>query len=206
MAEKHILVYVARHGTTDLNKKDAFRGPIDAPLDKSGVRDANQLAYYFEPIDLSCIVHSAKIRTRETARIVGQRKQGVRMSENADLAAWNVGDLGGQPKSKENEALVDWHVKHPSIPLPGGESLDAFKARVRPLIANAIELGIRYADPPLIVAHSSVIHEVGAMLSEDHEHTLVEPGGVAAIYIKAGKLDSEPVFKPRAKSTGAEIT
>jgi broad specificity phosphatase PhoE len=205
-AEKHVLCYVARHGTTDLNQKNAFRGPIDAPLDKAGWRDAHQLAYYFEPIELSVIVHSDRKRTRSTAGLIAKSKDNIEVIENPGLRAWNVGDLGGQPKNKENEALVDWHVKHPDVPLPGGESLAAFKSRVRPLLAAAIDAAVKCGVPVLLVAHSSVIHEIGSMLSNDHEHTLVEPGGVAAIYIQNGKLDAEPVFKPRPKSSHAEIT
>lgn len=206
MSEKHILAYVARHGTTDLNQQNAFRGPIDAPLDAAGKRDAHKLAFYFEPIDVSCIIHSDRKRTRTTADIIAQRKADIDVSENAGLRAWDVGDLGGKPKNEENEAIVAWHVAHPNIPLPGGESLDQFKARVRPLIADAIDMGIHSGVPPLIVAHSSVIHEVGAMIGGHHEHTLVEPGGVAAIYVAGGKLDAEPVFKARPRSDGAEMT
>jgi probable phosphoglycerate mutase len=204
-SEKHILVYIARHGTTDLNKSDSYRGPIDAPLDKSGWRDANALAFYFEPVEICAIVHSDRKRTRATADLIAERK-GVEAETNPNLRAWDVGDLGGKPKSKENEELVDWHVAHPSIPLPGGESLDEFKARVQPLIRDAIKLGAHAFAPLLIVAHSSVIHEVGTMIGGSHEYTLVEPGGVAAIYVQSGKLDAEPVFKARPRSKGAEIT
>lgn len=204
-SEKHVLVYVARHGTTDLNQKDAFRGPIDAPLDKAGWRDANQLAYYFEPIEISHIVNSDRKRTRATAGAIAERK-GIKPIENQDLRAWNVGDLGGKQKNKENEAVVDWHVAHPEVPLPGGESLDAFKARVRPMLAGAIQVALQCGVPVLLVAHSSVIHEVGSMIGGSHEYTLVEPGGVAAIYIQNGELDAEPVFKARPHAKGTEIT
>lgn len=195
--QKHILVYVARHGTTDLNQQDAFRGPIDAPLDKAGFRDAHALAHYMKPIELSHIIHSDKKRTRETAHIVAERK-GMEPLANPGLQAWNVGNLGGQPKTDENLDLVEWHVNHPDIPLPGGQSLNEFKTQVRPLIAEAIDKAIEIGVPILLVAHSSVIHEIGSMLAGDHDHTLVEPGGVTAIYIQDGRLDAEPVFKPRA--------
>jgi 2,3-bisphosphoglycerate-dependent phosphoglycerate mutase len=207
LSDKHILVYIARHGRTDLNKRDAFRGPIDAPLDTTGRRDAHQLGFYFEPVDVCCIVHSDLHRTRETAKIIAQAKADCDAPHgNPNLRAWNVGDLGGKPKNEENQGIVDWHTAHPEVPMPGGESLNEFKARIRPLIVDAVEIGIRTGDPVLIVAHSSVIHEVGSMIGNDHEYTLVEPGGVAAIYIQDGKLDAEPVFKPRPKHSRAEIT
>lgn len=201
---KHIITYLARHGTTDLNQKDAFRGPIDAPLDREGWRDAHQLAYYFNPLELSHIFHSGKIRTRETAKLIGDQKD-IKPTENKDLAAWNVGDLGGQPKNKKNLDLVEWHVQHPSVPLPGGESLDEFRERVRPIIAGAIDLSMDCGCPLLLVCHSSVIHEAGSMIRGDHEYALVEPGGVAAIYIAEGKLGMEPIFKPKTPGHKVDI-
>lgn len=197
-SQKHILVFIARHGTTELNQKDQFRGPIDAPLDKLGSRDAYQLAHYFEPIEISHIFHSDKKRTRETAKIIGDAK-GEEPVGNEGLQAWNVGKLGGKPKDDENLEIVEWHVQNPDIPLPGGESLNEFKDRIHPLIIEAIEKAEEIGVPILIVAHSSVIHEVGVMVSGKHDHTLVEPGGVCAIYIQDGKIDAEPIFKPRLK-------
>jgi broad specificity phosphatase PhoE len=209
-SEKHIIVLLARHGTTDLNAKDAFRGPIDAPLDAKGRRDANQLAFYLEPITISAIALSDRKRTRETAHIIADRKDIPHdmLVENEGLRAWDVGDLGGQPKNAENVALVDHHVAHPDLPLPGGESLCQFQGRVRPLIMQAIDIGMRVGEPILLVVHSSVVHEVGTMLGGHHDYTLVEPGGIAAIYIENGKLDAEPIFKPRSSppTRGAEIT
>src|SRR6266516_4780399 len=124
--EKHILVYLARHGSTDLNTSGCFRGPINAPLDTRGWNDANHLGYYFKPIDLAAIFHSDKQRTRETAAVVKREKEPeehVDTFENHDLQALNVGDLAGQPKDKENLKIVGWHVDNPEVPLPGGESL-----------------------------------------------------------------------------------
>jgi broad specificity phosphatase PhoE len=198
--EKQVLVFVARHGVTDLNKRDAFRGPIDAPLDKSGVRDAHQLAHYFEPVDLSYIIHSDKKRTRETAKTIGDRKL-MDIFPNEELRAWNVGDLGGKPKDEDNLAIVEHHVQNPDLPFPGGESLNEFRNRVRPILAQAIDKGEEIGIPLLLVAHSSVIHEIGTMLSGNHDYTLVEPGGVCAIYVGNGKLDAEPIFKARKKPT-----
>lgn len=196
--QPHILVYAARHGTTDLNQADAFRGPIDAPLDKKGFRDANQLAKYFEPIDLSVIFHSDKKRTRATAELIAKTKD-MKIYPNKDLAAWNVGDLGGQPKNEENLAVIDHHVENPDLILPGGESLNQFKARIHPLIKDAVDMGLDTGVPVLLVVHSSVIHEIGTMIGGHHEYTLVEPGGVAAIFIKDGKLDAQPIFKARPR-------
>lgn len=196
MSEPTIVAYVARHGTTSLNQRDAFRGPMDVPLDAQGYRDAHALAYYFQPIELSAIIHSGKIRTRETAKQIASRKHDLPVLENCCLQAWNVGDLAGQQKTKENVAIVEDHVKHPDIPMPGGESLNEFRSRIRPMLDQAIDIGCQYSAPLLLLAHSSVIHEVGTVIGGNHEHCLVKPGGAVAIFVKDGYLGAEPVFKP----------
>jgi broad specificity phosphatase PhoE len=193
---KQIVLYCARHGSTVLNGGNCFRGHLDVSLDKQGFRDAHELAHLFEPIDLSFIVSSDRKRAKQTADVIVQpRACSVHTTPN--LRAWNVGDLSGQPKTPENEELVEYHVQHPDEPLPRGESLNQFKARVRPAIIEAIEISNRAGEPGLLVVHSSIIHEVGAMLHGDHEAELVEPGGVIAIYTDRGDLKSEAIFKPK---------
>lgn len=201
---KTILCYIARHGSTKLNgKADCFRGPLDVPLDEKGIRDAHQLGYYFQDCELfPTIFCSSKTRTKETARIINnQRAEKLAIHPNDDLCAWNVGYLGGKPKDDENEAIVDHYCANPTEQIPEGESLNEFKFRVRPLIKEAIEAADRSGLPVLLVAHSSVIHEVGSMLYDDHKSVLVEPGGVAAIYYDGDSLQAEPIFKGREGSS-----
>lgn len=190
------LVYMARHGRTSLNKSGCFRGPIDAPLDSSGWNDAHTLAKYFEGVDLSHIYHSDKIRATSTAKTIADRKH-MTATPNSNLQAWNVGDLGGEPKNPANLQLIEYHVQNPDEPLPGGESLNEFKSRVQPMLDDAIEMAIDSGCPVLLVAHSSVIHEAGTVLHDDHDAALVEPGGVACIFIKDGQLCAAPVYRPK---------
>lgn len=204
--EKHILVYVARHGTTDLNAEGCFRGPIDAPLDTKGWRDAHQLAHYLEAVDLAGIFHSDKKRTRDTADVIAQHHKGIKVFANSDLRAFNVGDLGGKPKNKENTQIVADHVKHPDQVMPGGESLNNFRRRVQPLIIDAMDLAMEAGEPVLLVAHSSVIREVDNMFGSGRSTALAEPGGAIAIYIQDGKFHVEPVFKPRREQSGFDVS
>jgi hypothetical protein len=47
-----------------------------------------------------------------------------------------------------------------------------------------------------LIAHSSVVHETGAILHGDHKSVLVQPGGAIAIYSSGGGLNAKPIFKP----------
>jgi broad specificity phosphatase PhoE len=200
MNQEHPLVFVARHGQTELNKKESFRGPMDVPLDKTGWQQANTLKTFLSGEDICAIFCSDKIRAIDTANKVAEEHPGIPVHINHGLRAFDVGFLGGQVKSEENMKIIEFHVKNPDIPIPDGESLNNFKARVRPLIVEAIQLAIDVGKPVLIVAHSSIIHEIGDMLGGHHEYTLVEPGGVACIFVKNGEIDAAPIFKERPES------
>ncbi len=207
MSEPFIVAYVARHGTTALNAEDCYRGNVDVPLDKKGFQDAAILAKYFEPIEFSLIVSSEKIRATATADKIAEGRKVLKHANN-DLRAWDMGNLSGQKRTPENQARVECHVQNPEVCMPGGESLNDFKHRVQPLIQGAIEIGMNQMCPVLIVAHSSIVHEVGEMVNGAHASSLVLPGGCTAIYLQDGEFHARPIFKPdvaRMVSNRADI-
>lgn len=198
MIPNHILVYAARHGTTTLNAAGCFRGPINIPLDDAGVADAKRLAMYFKGQHLAGIFASDKIRAIDTAKAIGVHNQAPIMV-NSNLQPLNVGAFAGKPKA-ENEKEFMAYIRNPDVQIPGGESLSQFRARVQPVIQGAVRLAVQAGVPVLIVAHSSVIHEIGNLINQDHVSTLVKPGGVAAIYLEGGKLKAAPLYRPEPTS------
>lgn len=194
------ILYVARHGSTELNQADCFRGHNDVPLSTKGYREANQLAYYLQPIELSFIVASAKKRAVATADVISLAKQvdgeKIRVVPNDGLFAWDVGNFSGKPKNKENLDELQKYIDDPDLQVPGGESLCNFRCRVRPLIEEAVETSNEQGVPGLLVVHSSLIHELGEMFHKDHTAALVKPGGLAAVYVSNGTLKVEAIFRP----------
>lgn len=194
-----VLAYVARHGTTILNESGKFRGAIDVPLDAKGRRDAKELAAFFDQIELCGIVASSRKRSTETARIIGSRK-GIEPVLTDVLFALDVGDFSGEPKNKENRAILHQYILNPDRVIPGGESLNNFRNRVRPAIMEALDIANNSGAPILLVGHSSIVHEVGALINGSNQSALVEPGGVAVIYSENGHLKAEAIFKPKRPS------
>jgi broad specificity phosphatase PhoE len=200
MSQAHPLVYIVRHGQTVLNKEDAFRGPLNIDLDKTGWKQANTLKEYLKDECFSYIFCSDKKRAVDTAEKIAEAHPDLPVQQNHGLRAFNVGFLGGKPRNEENQKLIEYYVKNPDVQIPDGESLNDFKARVRPLIKEAIELALESGNPVLLVAHSSIIHEVGDMIGGHHQYTLVEPGGVACIFVQDGELDAAPVYRKREEA------
>jgi broad specificity phosphatase PhoE len=109
--------------------------------------------------------------------------------------------FSGQPKSEENVTKLQNYVENPDIPIPNGESLNQFKSRVRPCLIEGMEIANQSGAPVLFVVHSSVIHEIGAMIEGSHAAVLVEPGGIACICTQGENLGAiglraKPILKP----------
>ena len=196
-----VVCYVARHGQTVLNAERRFRGNANPELDATGIKQAHQLAELFRPIDISHIFCSDKVRSTKTAEIIAAAK-GVPVHPTEALRALDVGDFSGQKRDKSSEAALQVYLDDCCAQIPGGESLNDFKARIQPCLVSAVDLFFECGAPPLLVAHSSVVHEVGNIVHKDHTSVLVEPGGVIAVYAKNGKLGAEPIHRP-IKSSGA---
>jgi probable phosphoglycerate mutase len=168
-------------------------------LDKVGIKEAGELAKLFEHVELSHIFCSDKQRATKTAEIVG-KAHGASVHPVESLRALDVGEFSGQKRTPEAEANLQTYLESPDTQIPGGESLNEFKQRIGPCLQQAVEMFSKTGVPPLLVAHSSIVHEVGALLKGGHKNLLVSPGGAIAIFFNGSKLDAEPIFKPLTTS------
>ena len=179
MSDPIVILFAVRHGATTANNKGLFRGNINPPLAPDGIRDAHKIAAYFKDQPLSFIVSSDRVRATHTAQII-KDGHNVPLEETSVLRALNIGKYSGQPRDKKNTAEVQTLSCATLIKkFPCGESLDDFRARIQPAFWEAFSIADDSGIPGMIVAHSSIIHEIGNIVMGDHEALLVEPGGVA---------------------------
>lgn len=189
------VLYLARHGATTLNLDNCFRGNANPPLAPEGIRDASVLASFFADQPFSFIVTSDRTRAAQTANII-DKGRGIKIHLTPKLRAFNIGDFSGKPRSDENVEALQYYIDNPDIVIPGGESLNQFRSRIRPAIMEAIELSDEAGTPGLLVAHSSIVHETSNLIRGDHMACLVKPGGAVCIYVQKGKLGMEAIWKP----------
>jgi len=203
----NVLLYICRHGETALNAAGRFRGKEDPPLNSQGRKDADEIVKYLQSVHAipEFIVSSDKLRARETSDIVSKAfKTPVIFTEK--LRAWNVGEFSGKKKDKETLTELEHYIKNPDIPIPEGESLDAFRERVLPILQECFEQALEVGTG-FIITHSSIIHETGTQLTGSHKALVVEPGGVIAIGLEDGKIVGKRVFKPLlGKNSGASVS
>ena len=64
-------IYIVRHGETQWNKEEVFRGRKDIPLNEAGRKQAEHAGAYFAGIPVKRIISSPLARAVETAEGIG---------------------------------------------------------------------------------------------------------------------------------------
>lgn len=152
-----MIVYLARHGSTELNQQDVLKGWLNVPLDELGRRQAENLADHLAAEDFTHAYCGDLDRTVETANIILRHQPQVALSWELALRPLNFGDLQGRPY-KEIEGrlrdLLDLWKQDPTVPAPGGESWADFQGRAFPFIGALLK---RRSDARvLVVTHGKL--------------------------------------------------
>jgi broad specificity phosphatase PhoE len=192
---KKLVAFFIRHGLTDMNKKDEFRGDEDVSLDDTGKAQAEQLVPYFNAREFSAAYHSGMHRTRETLQPLMDAK-GMKPTELMALNSLNTGDFTGQPKTEKNKKKLEWYRENPKVQIPGGESVQAFRDRVDPKIMMIIKKGEEAGKPTIAAIHGSVMREISRLFHKgDYNAVKVEPGGIVGIYATPHGYEAKPLVK-----------
>ena len=165
-------VYLVRHGTTDLNKEEVFRGRLDCKLNETGQAEAHALAEYFADIPLQAIYSSPLSRAMETAQAVAEAK-GLRVIREPDFIDIDFGQWQGLPlkevREKHSELYRLWRERPEAVHFPEGESLPQVKARAWEGLQKVIRENPDHT--ALILAHRVVTKIlICAVLSLDDSH------------------------------------
>jgi len=150
---------VVRHGETDWNAQGILQGSIDVPLNDTGRSQARELAAVLEGSGILAVHASTLARSRETALIIAR---GLRLPDpelHAGLGERHFGAIEGSAKSalarSRPDVLRQIRERDPAGDFAGGETMDAFAARVQGAV-HAIAARHRGARV-LIVTHGWAI-------------------------------------------------
>ena len=193
-----VVAYVLRHGTTALNEENKYRGQKNVPLDDKGKEDAKALAKFMADKPIGQVWTSDLSRAKDTIKEILKGRH-IKAISLESLRPLDAGKFTGEKKDDHEEDMKYYH-KHTDARIPGGESIDGMNKRVRVPLLRALRAGVRTGKPSLISAHSSVIHSLGNLLHGNHEHALVEPGGVVAVTFDGKKFHAKPIFKPKKET------
>ena len=149
-------IILVRHGETEWNVAEIFRGRIDIELNETGIKQAAFLAEYLGNLKIDAVYSSPLKRALKTAEIItGYHKLDVEIV--LGLIDFNYGRWQGlshqEVKDKYKEFYTEW-ISHPErVEIPAGESLDEVRKRARGVVDDVIA---KYRGSVALVSHRVV--------------------------------------------------
>ena len=126
-----------RHGETDWNRRPRFRGHVDVPLNRAGIRQAERAAARLARESIAAVYASPLGRTMRTAELVaGPHGLAVRVEPaliDMDFGTWH-GRTPTQVRRSEPGRFRRWVAQPDRVRIPGGEDLAAVQARALTLL------------------------------------------------------------------------
>ena len=125
-AKKSKLLYIIRHGETELNKNGIVQGRgINSDLNATGIAQGNAFYEYYKHIKFDKIYTSTLKRTHQTVAKFIEDGLAWEQFEGLDELAWGVYEgMATTPKLREDfkQLIEGWSAGHYDIRLNGGES------------------------------------------------------------------------------------
>ncbi|MCC7164760.1 MAG: histidine phosphatase family protein [Anaerolineae bacterium] len=122
-----------RHGETEWNKTERYRGRSDIPLNEIGILQAQKIATHLAAHKLDAVYASPLPRAIQTAKPLAD-SHNLEIQITADLLDIDYGAWEGMAREDIREkypALHDKWVKTPGrVEFPGGESIRQVRLRV----------------------------------------------------------------------------
>ena len=155
-----VKVILIRHGETDWNKEQIFRGRIDVALNEVGVAQARTVQATLKDVQINAIYSSPLSRALETARVVGKsRNCEVKIEEgfiDIDFGKWQ--GLSHQKVKEEYKELYEmWLNKPQMVTFPEGEGLEEVQRRSMKALEKVIE---KHPEETLAIVSHRVLNKV----------------------------------------------
>ena len=162
---------MVRHGETEWNVKQVFRGRIDIELSETGMKQAELLAEYLRDIKVEAIYSSPLKRALQTAEVIA-RYHRLNVEIVPSLIDFDFGRWQGlsrqEVKDKYKELYAEWLENPLRVRMPDGEELDEVRKRALGVVENIIA---EHEDTAILVSHR-VVNKVliCALLGLDNSH------------------------------------
>ena len=135
-----MLIYIIRHGETDLNVKGVLQGWVDEPLNESGMRLARITGTKMESVRFDGCFSSPLKRAAETARIVLEASgNDLPIRYDDRLREISFGEAEGRRRStlgEQGRRFFEEPFRYE--PFPGGESIRQVCARTQSFLKELL--------------------------------------------------------------------
>lgn len=165
-------IILVRHGQTEWNRVERFRGRADVPLNTTGLVQAQataaRIAASWPP---AAILAGPLLRTLQTGQAIAVRCQQTVTVEprliDIDYGAWQ-GLTPAEVRERWPEQLAAWYETPHLARIPGGELLAAVRERALAVVA---EVAARFPAQSVVLVSHTVVNRalvLGALgLSDD---------------------------------------
>lgn len=180
------LFFVLRHGETNSNKDNNYRGWSNGPeaqLSPEGREGVRESALFLKDCGYKfpIVICDDLDRAQETAKIAAGIL-GIREIETVpNLKPLNVGELTGKSK---DQFPIEPYLKDTTLKIPGGENHDEFDVRMAKVFSDVLELIEKIKHPILLIGHGSTVSFL-------HNHMTKKPGeevGYEGLVLPSGVL------------------
>jgi broad specificity phosphatase PhoE len=171
-ASEMTTIYLIRHGETEWNKEEIFRGRTDISLNEVGFREAELIGEYLKGKDIHVIYSSPLLRAKETARRIAQVFN-LKVQLLEGIIDMSFGKWEGRPlrevRIHDGELYQQWREQPHLVKLPGGESLDEVRMRAMAALEAVME---SYHGNNIVLVSHRVINKVilCGILGIDNSH------------------------------------
>ena len=147
---------LARHGETEWNIEEIFRGRADIELNQTGLKQAELLAKYLSSRQIDAIYSSPLKRAVKTAEAIARyHRLAVEIAPaliDYDCGEWQ-GLLSKEVIDRYPQVHARWVSQPHKVKIPGGESLNDVRKRAVPVVS---EIAARHRGTVVLVAHRVV--------------------------------------------------
>ncbi len=173
-------IILVRHGETEWNKQEVFRGTIDVELNSTGLKQAQAVGEGLKNQKINAVYSSPLSRALQTAQIIVDCLRPnscefgyLRVNVEMGFTDLNYGEWQGvshdDAKMQYPELYTQWHEQPHRVCFPSGECLDGVRARAMKAIKRI--LSEHANDTVVIVAHRVVNKAIlCAVLGIDTSH------------------------------------
>lgn len=155
------LIILTRHGETEWNRIERYRGRAEVPLNPRGLAQAERTAERVAAEWNPRMVYSSPLsRALKTAEAIA-RRCGAELQREAGLVDIDYGRWQGLTPQEAREGwpeiYEDWYHRPGQAHLPGGESLDDLRARA---MQSVQLLATRHPSEALVLVSHTVVNRV----------------------------------------------
>ncbi|MHB1653913.1 MAG: histidine phosphatase family protein [Desulfitobacteriaceae bacterium] len=148
---------LVRHGETMWNREGRYQGQIDTELSPLGLEQGRRVAEALKQVYLDVVYSSPLVRSYQTAQMCAEN-HGLEVLKDQRLLEINHGEWEGlkadEVRAKYPELLTQWHTSVIDVQMPGGESIEDVRERVK---VSFLEMAERHkGQTVLVAAHDAV--------------------------------------------------